>query len=309
MYFSNTKSAQSSGFTLLEMAIVLVIVSSLIAVGLPMMKTQIERHKYNTDLNYLKDVSNALMGYAASRGGLSHYGEDSAAQTIPNTIAHTTLGLNSVNSYQKLLHYDSNDSIRFVNSTDANIGRNLLDFCTLLQTKLNAIGEAPQICRSANGCDITNPNDLLSVAYVLISPGKNYKLDDPNTDADRIYASPNKSYDASYEDSVTAVSFDDLYSTLNCATRLNPGGGGGGSDVEGGGLDCGSNLPITISNIHPSNLLIARISGTDCFSIPPGYNINVCPHGGSQTKNVRFYNNNNCSGNNALYHLSESSDT
>ncbi|MDH5396142.1 MAG: hypothetical protein OEW97_07685, partial [Gammaproteobacteria bacterium] len=195
------------------------------------------------------------------------------------------------------------------NSTDANIGRNLLDFCTLLQTKLNAIGEAPQICRSANGCDITNPNDLLSVAYVLISPGKNYKLDDPNTDADRIYASPNKSYDASYEDSVTAVSFDDLYSTLNCATRLNPGGGGGGSDVEGGGLDCGSNLPITISNIHPSNLLIARISGTDCFSIPPGYNINVCPHGGSQTKNVRFYNNNNCSGNNALYHLSESSDT
>lgn len=61
-----TRHMSKSGFTLIEMAMVLLIVALLLGGGLTVLSTQIEQQKFKDTQKSLEDAKEALIGYAAS---------------------------------------------------------------------------------------------------------------------------------------------------------------------------------------------------------------------------------------------------
>ena len=62
----NAQPTQQHGFTLVEMAVVLLIVAMLIGGGLSVVSTQIEAQKFKDTQKALEDAKESLLGYAAS---------------------------------------------------------------------------------------------------------------------------------------------------------------------------------------------------------------------------------------------------
>jgi prepilin-type N-terminal cleavage/methylation domain-containing protein len=154
----------SSGFTLLEIAIVMVIIGILTGGGVSLMKILTERKARNETTEYLQQARAALISYAAANNGRLPW---AARNPIPpSTISdglefsgltngyfpYLTLQIAPSDAYKRILRYEVNP----------NLTSNWWNTCAALKTGLTT---QPQVV------DADGASTAFSVAFVLVSAG------------------------------------------------------------------------------------------------------------------------------------------
>jgi prepilin-type N-terminal cleavage/methylation domain-containing protein len=107
--------ANANGFTLLEIAIVMVIIGILAGGGVGLMRMLTERKARNATVDYLQQVRTALVSYAATNGRLPW--ADSDADGAENsgsamgTLPYLTLQIAPADAYKRNLRYEINANL------------------------------------------------------------------------------------------------------------------------------------------------------------------------------------------------------
>lgn len=239
-----------SGFTLVELAVVLLIVTILLGGLVPTISSQMEQRQINQTRKQLDEIQQALIGFAIVNERLpcpattvSNGQEDppipTGTCTVPLTnlnggfIPAATLGLSPTNS-QGLLVDAWNNPIRYaVTSSYANA------FTTAGPTGMKSIWSSPvsldlQVCSTSTGISPTAcayPTSLSStgVPVVIFSAGKNGGSVATNPDeAANIHAGATAGYKTfvshdptpTYDDLVVWISPNTLFNRMVAAGKL-----------------------------------------------------------------------------------------
>jgi prepilin-type N-terminal cleavage/methylation domain-containing protein len=153
---SVTRVNNNRGFTLLEIAIVMVIIGILTGGGISLMRILTERKARNAAADYLQQVRTALIGFAVDNGRLPWADGDgngtADAWTTRGTLPYLTLQLPPSDAYRRTLNYEIN----------ANLAANRAVTCSALRAGLAG---RPQVV------DADGSATAFSVAAVLVSAG------------------------------------------------------------------------------------------------------------------------------------------
>jgi prepilin-type N-terminal cleavage/methylation domain-containing protein len=124
------------GFTLLEIAVVMVIIGLLAGGGVSLMRVLTERKARNEALTYLKDTQTSLIAFAERTGRLPYADSDGDglenAGVASGTLPYRTLLTAPTDAYKRPLRYALNP----------NLGANRTAACSALRTGLSG---APQM--------------------------------------------------------------------------------------------------------------------------------------------------------------------
>jgi len=155
-------TSNASGFTLLEIAIVMVIIGLLTGGGVSLMKMLTERKARNETVTYLQQVRAALVSYAVRNGRLP-WADGSTAGSVDGLedagatngfLPYRTLQMVPSDPYKRILRYEVN----------ANLATNRPTACGALNTGLPA--SARPLVMDADGAAAA-----FNVAVVLVSAG------------------------------------------------------------------------------------------------------------------------------------------
>jgi prepilin-type N-terminal cleavage/methylation domain-containing protein len=160
------------GFTLLEIAVVMVIIGLLAGGGISLMKVLTERKARNESAEYLQKVRSTLVGYTENNGRLpwadnNGDGVEDNGSTLGG-LPFLTLQITPVDAYRRVLRYEVN----------AQLATSRAVTCAALQAGL--AGRPAMV--DADGSPVSFP-----VAFVLVSAGpmdadsNNNVFDDVNT--------------------------------------------------------------------------------------------------------------------------------
>ncbi len=276
---------QQIGLTLLEMAIVLVVLGLIMGMTLPLL-SEISKHRHFRVTNReLEEISDGLAGYAGIHGRLpwadiNGDGREDSGQAT-GTLPFLELGVRPVDSWRNQFLYDVNENLASTNSVSA--------LCTVLSSL--GSGSLPQLSFSSGG-----PSSVQ--ALVVISKGENSRLDGGNSDADRIYEAHTPTQD--FDDLALGINPNTLYARLSCSASSTSGpcvsyrvvnrrpmdvyvqgggyplctqvpGNGGGSFLVGSGqiLSVFANLNTCYNNTNPSTVsyfqCVSADNDTDCL--------------------------------------------
>jgi prepilin-type N-terminal cleavage/methylation domain-containing protein len=148
--------SNAQGFTLLEIAIVMVIIGILTGGGISLMRILTERKARNASADYLQQVRTALVGFAVDNGRLPWADGDGNGTADPGTtqgtLPYLTLQLAPSDAYKRTLNYEIN----------TNLGANRSGTCAALRAGLAG---RPQVV------DADGSATAFSVAAVLVSAG------------------------------------------------------------------------------------------------------------------------------------------
>jgi prepilin-type N-terminal cleavage/methylation domain-containing protein len=148
--------ANAKGFTLLEIAIVMVIIGILAGGGVSLMGMLTKRKARNATVDYLQQVRTALVSFAATNGRLPWADTDGdGAENSGNangTLPFLTLQIAPSDAYKRVLHYEIN----------ANLGTNRSATCSALKSGLSV---RPMVV------DADGSATAFNVAAVLVSSG------------------------------------------------------------------------------------------------------------------------------------------
>ncbi len=225
---------RQKGFTLVEVAIVLVILGLIIGLGIPMLRMLIQQNKLTEDRAVVKEAKQALIGYAYAHGGFPDVYKSNGLKLLP----YFKLGVRATDANANPLIYDVNPYL-----TDNATGGNLQTFCKNVATEMTK-NDYPQIEYS--------DGKTTSVAFVVLSKSINYRLDDLNANAAKannnqaVFDAPSHPYSKNYDDIVAVETFGDLYQWCQNNVGFQSGSGGSGN---GGG-----------SNLPPKALLASVVS-------------------------------------------------
>ncbi len=198
-----------AGLTLLEMAIVLVVLGIILGMTLPLL-SELSRHRHvRLTQRDLEEIREALAGYAGIHGRLpwadtNGDGREDAGQPT-GALPFLELGVGPVDSWRNPYHYDVNQNLASTNSISA--------LCSALASL--GPGSLPQLTFSTGGA--SSPQ-----ALVVISRGENSSLDGANPDADRIYEAHTPSQN--FDDLGLGISPNTLYGKLSCSSSAPVGG-------------------------------------------------------------------------------------
>jgi len=192
------------GFTLIEMAIVLVIVGLLVGMGAGLMGPLVKRAKYNESKGMVEATKEALFGYTINNGFLP-------PETLPDPFG--IAGARSRDVWGKNFIYIAAD----------NLEGNTRHLCNETSTGLMI-----QLCPDA-AC--TTPTGTISdVAFIVISGGENFNVQTAeNSGVVNIYVSGIDSIDdytvdmtrpEAYDDITAYVSLTDISSQAGCTGVL-----------------------------------------------------------------------------------------
>jgi type II secretory pathway pseudopilin PulG len=192
-------------FTLIEMAIILVILGLLIGATMPLLFQMTKHQHYRSTQKDLEGIGEALAGYAGIHGKLppadtNGDGVGDANQTS-GTLPYLDLGLGAVDSWRTRYSYDVNSRL-ITTST-------LSGLCTAISSIV--AGEFPQLAFSSGG-------GTTAQAFVVLSAGENSALNGGNTPfpGDRRYESYSPT--DTFDDLVTALDPNALYARLGCTS-------------------------------------------------------------------------------------------
>jgi prepilin-type N-terminal cleavage/methylation domain-containing protein len=247
------KQSKNAGFTLIELAIVLIIIGLLIGVGVSLLPDLINQQKYTQNQSLLNQNYNALIGYIMANGhappASSNTNGTSGSQNI-GYLPYITIGGLQKDAYGNTFYYAVNNSklnIKIGNTyypkTSLTSTKNINEFCAVLYALNYYYNHNPPLdasdIRTINAPNQTPVYDV----FVLISSGANNKLDTPNTitNSNGVFASSQYPLSQNYDDAVKNLSItnaiyqfcpDYRYSGScsrngNCTlTLLTPGGTG-----------------------------------------------------------------------------------
>ena len=172
----------SQGFTLVEMAMVLVIMGLLLGGGLTLLSTQIEQQKVKGTERQLEEAKEALIGFALANGrlprpssvllnGVEMPGVCASDAACTGLIPWTTLGVSKLDGWNKIVRYSVTPA--FANTTFA--------FATISSKKIqtrNSTGVLTFLTGTAAACTTLNG----CVPAVVFSHGKiNFGTTDAGT--------------------------------------------------------------------------------------------------------------------------------
>ncbi|MCJ8502136.1 type II secretion system protein [Desulfatitalea alkaliphila] len=241
--------ADRSGFTLIEMAVVLVVVGIIISIVASVLPSLISTSRIRQARAELEKVDLALIGYLTANGRLpcpdsnGDGQEDRIAGSAPPTddscaayagrLPYATLGLSSaLDPWQEPIRYAVyEDMVRTRHDTLC-----AAPPCTLC---LNDFINNP-VAEHLSTSDGTHQNNQ---AYLIVSGGaKNLSgsggfFDGRNADGDLVFETPNRTIDATYDDIVRAVSFTYLVGRL-CSGNMGGNNPWAGCVDEFGVVDC-----------------------------------------------------------------------
>jgi prepilin-type N-terminal cleavage/methylation domain-containing protein len=144
------------GFTLIEIAVVMVIIGLLAGGGVSLMRLLTERKARNEALAYLKETHTTLIGFAERFGRLPYADSDGDgienAGVTAGTLPYRTLQVAPSDPYKRPLRYAFN----------LNLGVNRASSCSALRTGLAG---APQVV------DADGTPAAFSIAALLVSAG------------------------------------------------------------------------------------------------------------------------------------------
>jgi len=255
------KLSNNKGFTLIEIAIVLVIVGLLAGGGLSLMTVLTERKTRNDTLDCMNEARAALINFAKANGRLpwadaTGDGVSDAGQAI-GSLPFQTLGIRPADSHGRPLKYALHN-----NAFNNNLGTDLTTSCSTLRGGLTG---APLIVDSA-GTPAAFP-----VAAVLISAGQG-DLDGDGSVFDRvtagIYQGNNTTGSPNYIRNPPTNTFDDLVVYIDQYTLY--------------GEMCG-NPQLAVRNSTAANIYIYdNTNHTDIGIIAPGATVSYGITSGSQ---------------------------
>jgi prepilin-type N-terminal cleavage/methylation domain-containing protein len=148
------------GFTLLEIAIVMVIIGLLAGGGVSLMGILSERKSRNETSEYLNDAKNALINFAKINGRLpwadNNFDGNEDTNINVGFFPYRTLGFKPSDSYRRVLRYELN----------SNLGSSLPNSCSAL-IQPSGLSGSPLVI------DSDGSTSAFSVAAVLVSAGQN----------------------------------------------------------------------------------------------------------------------------------------
>ena len=191
------------GFTLVELAIALVILGLVIGLGIPLFGLLVKQNKITETRTVVKEVKVSLQGFAQMQGRLpwadtNGDGQEDTNQTT-GQLPYLTLGVRGEDAWHTQLYYDVNDQL--ASSTS------LSQFCQrLTQLATNGTADYPQ----------TSSGEM---AAVFFSPGENRTPDGQDADIsggsnDRVYEDESKALSSSNDDIVGQLSLSYLAGLL-----------------------------------------------------------------------------------------------
>jgi type II secretory pathway pseudopilin PulG len=271
----------SAGFTIIELALVLIVLGILAVALVPMAQVVHEDAMREQDLASMKTARNALLGYIRVHAGIPCV--DSAGNQVPNGCDSTRtldlLGVRTSDSRRMSFAYDVNDTL-----TLADLATSGNSLCTALADIIDppfptATPLEPSVCESANAntgstaCTAANP-----MAFVLVGRGNDRCLNLENTHAsasndsvcptavadNRTFENPARIHsrtqdDGYYEDLVLTVTPSELAETMGCPV----GGSGGGFSYCLGG----EKLVQVINGVN--NAMGINLNGA-CYTVDRG---------------------------------------
>jgi len=186
------------GIALLQVAIIMVIMSSLFALISPLLKMTIKKNKHVDERMMMNEASRALIGYAFIHGGLP---SPSAENTLPTSL----LGLPTLGPYTKPFAYEVNAAL-----TETATGGDISVFCQAVFTE-SSNSSLPMTWHAR---DYTDTLNTTPVPFAILARGENQQFDGQNTpvgtDGDQIYENSGTGWQGTYDDSVVTHSFDQL---------------------------------------------------------------------------------------------------
>ena len=234
---------RQKGFTLVEVAIVLVILGLIIGLGIPMLRMLVQQNKLTEDRAVVKEAKQALIGYAYAHGGFPDVYKSNGLKLLP----YFKLGIRATDANANPLIYDVNPLL-----TESKTGGNLQTFCQNVAIEMAKNGY-PQIEYS--------DGKRTPVAFVVVSKSINYRLDDLNANAAKadnnraVFDAPSHPYGKNYDDIVAVETFGDLYQW--CQSSV-----GSQSESSGGSSGGGSNLPPKALLASVVSKILSQFEGT-----------------------------------------------
>ena len=235
------------GFTLVEMAIALVILGLIIAIGLPLLGLLTKQNKLTETRTIIKEEKIALVGFAQIHGRLPWADTNGDGQEDTNQhtgyLPYVTLGIRGKDAWLQSIYYDVNDKL--ANASD------LSNFCQILtQLSTNNTADYPQ----------TSSGEM---AAVFFSPGENRHPDGKDSDVnsssnDRVYEDEAKTITENNDDVVGELSLTYLAGLL-CT--------GSGSGSGSGSNNC---TTYTIRVTNQAGTKYATVGNRICQRLPSG---------------------------------------
>lgn len=190
MFISN--KSEQKGFTLVELAIVLLIVGVLLGSFIGSLASRIETTQRESTKKQLDEIKSALLGYASAEGRLpcpaitTTGGEEDPACGLHGFVPGKTLGLSGAYNRDNLLLDVWGNPIRYSVTSDTNF----ITAGGIKATKMENVNPDLTVCSFVNaagdGCALPlSSNELITNApFVLISLGKDGGdfVDDTTTD-------------------------------------------------------------------------------------------------------------------------------
>lgn len=242
-------TASEKGFTLVEMAMVLAIVTLLLAGLVPTISSQIEQRRFTETKKQLDEIQQALIGFAIINGRLPCPAPQGSGTESPaggdctnnynGVVPAVTLGLSSLNSNGEVLDAWDNPIRYAVTRSNTNAYTTSNGMAT---TGLASLAPNLVVCMTATSITTSNCVDIPStltalpgVPVVLFSTGKNgapggagideaANLDGTNANGNRTFVShtPSASSAANgeFDDIVVWISNQVLISKMVAAGKL-----------------------------------------------------------------------------------------
>ncbi|MDD4977496.1 MAG: prepilin-type N-terminal cleavage/methylation domain-containing protein [Gallionella sp.] len=198
---------KTHGFTLIEIAMVLMIVALVLGGLLPTISSQIEQKQINDTRRQLDEIKDALIGYAVANGRLpcpataASNGEEkpvgggNCSNFYNGYVPAATLGFSGTVNNQGLLIDSWGNPIRYVVTTwdkaTPNVNNVFTSINGMSTVGITSLAPTLLVCAtvssSNNSCSVANsaltPN---GVPAIIFSTGKNGSSTPPNTNKDEL---------------------------------------------------------------------------------------------------------------------------
>lgn len=198
---------EKKGFTLVEIAIVMVIIGLLIGMGANMIGPLTKRAKLNESREDMNKAKEAVVSYSMTHGRLpcpdvNNDGLEDITGTVctacpnpPCRFPNVTLNIKGTDAWQSFLRYDAVDTL-----TPTTI--NPQNYCIVLYETINNTGIGPNSILPivTNTADPTDDNQITAgngytVGAVIISPGEDVILTGKNSNNNREYEMVSNPFD------------------------------------------------------------------------------------------------------------------
>jgi prepilin-type N-terminal cleavage/methylation domain-containing protein len=156
---------REKGFTLIEVAIVMIIIGLVMGGGMSIMRTLTDRKFRNESIDYLNNAKKAVITFSEINGRLPFADTDSPVDGIQNanatrgTLPYLDIGVKPSDAYKRPLAYEVNAGL----ITSGSVIPNMVTSCNALIAGLSG---RPQVLDADAGA-----GSVLSVAAVIVSAG------------------------------------------------------------------------------------------------------------------------------------------